>query len=76
MSSDVPAYPRHLTPAERQAVAEKAARDMVAAMPGATDRQRTDREIMQAMGELTVKLRWATERINALEGGRDDDGRD
>ena len=70
----VPPYPRHLTRDERQAVAEKAARAMVAEMPAETDRQRVDREIMQAMGELTVKLCWATERITALEGRRDDDG--
>lgn len=66
----VPSYPRHLTQDERQAVAEKAARDMVAGMPNATDRNRIDREIMQAMGELTVKLCWATERITALEEGQ------
>lgn len=77
---DIPAYPRHLSSDERQAVFEKAARDFVAqvmtegAQVAGVSVEQFRKSVgpeMAAQGEANaqtmIALRWLQERVKALE---------
>ncbi|RWR08485.1 HK97 family phage prohead protease [Paenirhodobacter populi] len=77
-AASVPSYPVHLTKAERQAVLEKAARDVIEATvmntakamgwPEAKVRERVSGPEHLAKAEDMIRAKWQGERIEALEG--------
>lgn len=69
-TNKIPPYPRHLTPAERQAVAEKAARDLTEGSPLKGDAAL----LMGMLAEVMVAVVWSKHRIDALEAGKPEGG--
>lgn len=73
----IPPYPRHLSKAERAAILEKAARDLIGEIventakalgqPEATVRAKHVGRDMPVLAEMMVRLRWHEERIAAME---------